>query len=375
MQVITLRLAQHGARSIENIVDSFTTVFLISALSMLAYYSDAPSRWTDFDRITIEMKNASSAGLLYFIQLYPTQPFSGVILYLIQSTGQFRLIKSLAAFIFYSAFFFIMGKLRDRNASRGAILFCTLLYISFQDFAWGLTDNIRYYPSAAVFAACLINREFFNGKKVTTHCLLILCCLTHAGLWPIYLMYLISHIQSKKILIIAMIGTLTYTPALLVIARFLPTTWQWKVALYFDQNSQWHVNDVSNEQTLFYMASLCLELFILIYWYRTYSRDNKNLPSYQTYITTLTLLITFSIGSLSSNILFVRMVPTLFMMLIPVSVQSLSNYLASYKDDSCALCSSKTPPLYQHLFFLTLTVFAFAAFFLRLFFSYADYSV
>lgn len=351
------------------------SILLLSTLAIIAFNSES-SRYTDFLRMKLEMQDSLEFGTRYIVNLYSINPLSGIILRIIAITGVFNLLKALAALVYYGSALFIANQFLRAGANNWSVLLATAVVLYFQDFSYTTVDNIRFFPASALLIATIINCEIIHDGKNRLRALFIcICCaLIHVALWIPVLMYVISVVKKKWFQELFGVLSLLSFPILQFIVNRVGSSnadLAWKADLYLNPDSEYYSALASNKQIAFYVVTLfCLAAL------RYYSRKEKNIVKISCqYNVFVTFIFFFCIGSIPSNVTFVRYVPFFLLCNFPIIVNSFSSYFDFSNDRVGNEAKSSTFGVVKHFLFLGTICFILLCIALRSLYSYSTFYV
>lgn len=338
-----------------NVSTIFMVVFLYSSIAYHTYCT----RYTDTIRMSSEMAESKTQGLLYLLGKYDANPLSAIYLYLVSQVGGIRVLQMISAALYMGILLYTLLAVGEREG-RVALTAGVFYLICLLDLSAPL-DSVRF-PLAAVIFCSSILLHYFNNKNISRT--LILCtlgCLMHFSLWPIFILTLVAF--TKKKIVIAIVSIISILNV--YIMRFLEPlissispTIAWKMDSYFNYDSQYYVNIISRSQIMFSVMVLLFAGVICVYW----SYINKS-----PYSGFLLLVFSYVIGCFPSPVAFARMVPLVMI----VSVAPLMR-LTNYEVDSISKQYGKSTTF---IYLLVLTSFMFLCLALRCSNTYEPYYI
>jgi hypothetical protein len=326
---------------------------LVGSLGVVAYHSHS-TRYTDFRRMGNEMHNSTNLGLGYLLDAYNTNPLSAIVLKLVALTDAYDLLKVFSAFVLYSAIVYISYSMLMYTSDRWAVLFCTVFMLLFLDFAYAVVDNIRFFPAAAVASAALVRHMLSGARRWSTVAWCVVAALFHAALWFVVVIYCIAQLRLVWMRAVASIVVIAFQPLLLAAVEIWGgrSSIMWKMDLYFRPEDEHYQALASVEQVAFYAFVLFWCSGLLLAWRQLSCRVSLTPPRRVEYVGLLQLSLCFCIGSLSSNVTFVRFVPVFALLCMPVLAVCLTGYFAPNAcRGSVGACGMRSR-LFPHVVFL-----------------------
>lgn len=349
----------------KNII-TLSTYLIILLIVAIVYHQTFSSRYTDAMRMYSEMQDSLVLGSKQLFEAYNLNPISALLLLGVAYTGDFDVLKSISAVIFWGGIFLIAWKVRD-SVHPAALLLSTLFILCFVDLSYP-ADTVRF-PMAMMIFCCSIIIYFFVGKNnvIFMHLFCITSLLLHASLWPFYLTYFFVKFANKVQSFIIYICSLFYFPVLGLVSKEisqLSPSFGWKMQLYFTPDSQYYEGLISKQQTAFCIIGLCAAISIVAIWAKVKELKTEKNKSFIRFFILCTCIV---IGSFPSNVAFARLVP----IVVILSLIPLTELLSSYFGDRTTLCKFKSQ--LSHVGFLLIVVFIIVSMILRFYFSYEPF--
>lgn len=338
-----------------NVSTIFMVVFLYSSIAYHTYCT----RYTDAIRMSSEMADSKTQGLLYLLGKYDANPLSAIYLYLVAQVGGMRVLQMISCAVYMGILLYTLLMIGE-GESRIALTAGVFYLICLLDLSAPL-DNVRFPVATVIFCGSVLLYYFSNKNIFRMIMICLLACLMHFSLWPIFMLILVALTKKKVIIILASIVSVSNIYIMRIcepLINSISPTVAWKMDSYFNYNSQYYVNIISRSQIMFSVMVLLFAGVMCIYW---------NSVSKSTYSGTLLLTFSYVIGCLPSPVAFARMVPLVVILSVAPLMQ-----LTNYEVDSISKQYGKSTTF---MYLLVLISFMFLCLALRCSNTYEPYYI
>lgn len=348
-------------------------------LAVCAYFFvNIAGSYDDMVRISGEVNDAQLHGISSLYQTYSLNPLSAAIISIGVYTGDIRYLQMFSTFVTYALFFIILGILKRKlKADLASILFTSIIMLLNFNYVTAVT-NIRFWIALNCVLLGIVVEESYRRRIIVT-LLIIAGLLTHIGVAPVVIIYLLCKMLRGKAFVVLCSGILVYSVVLLTITKVfagssnpLIQLFTGRVAGYFGLTED-YANSYDAQQSVnqWIFLTLCLLFSIatcIIYLVRQQNNHSKLTVTGKNFIIGVLL---FAIGSYTSYTVFARYSMLSIMLVIPMMLVLFQGYFTNGRTSQ--QMHSHTQSVSMHLLFIA-TLFLFGILLYVRPQTYADYA-